>query len=103
MSTLVDLETVDCAEGYFEQLGVAFEPAVLGRSRLHVLRAFGLAIAEIDGRRPPPPDPERLRLYRQALRRAHDLFAHDATRERRAFHGRCGACDAAAGCGGDVE
>jgi nitrogenase-stabilizing/protective protein len=102
MSTLDQLETVDCAEDYFELLGVPYDVAVLGASRLHVLRAFGLAIAEIDARRPLPPDAARLRLYRQALRRAHDLVARGAAQERRAFHGRCGGCDVAAGCV-DVE
>jgi nitrogenase-stabilizing/protective protein len=95
MPTLDQLEAVDRAEDYFGLLGVPYDPAVLRASRIHLLRAFGVAIAEIDAREPLPPEGERLRLYRRALRRAYALVARSAAHGRRALRRRCGGCDAA--------
>jgi hypothetical protein len=101
MSTSARLREARCAEEYFELLGVAFDETVLRRSRLHVLRAFGLAMAEIDARRPAPPDPVRLRLYADALRRAHDLHARPVPGVGGGFSRGCGGCRVAAACGRD--
>jgi hypothetical protein len=99
MSTLDELERVERAEDYFELLEVPFDGAVLHASRVHLLRVFGFAIAEIDARTPPPDEPERLRLYRDALRRAHALVAHDgAHRAGAGSASRCGGCGAVEEC-----
>jgi hypothetical protein len=99
MNSLDELERVERAEDYFELLEVPFDTAVLHASRVHLLRVFGFAIAEIDARTPAPEGPERLRLYRDALRRAHALVANDgAHRAGAGAVGRCGGCGTAEDC-----
>jgi nitrogenase-stabilizing/protective protein len=90
-----ELAGLESAEEFFERLGVPFDPAVLRRARLHVLRAFGLLVAQIDSRRPSPA--ERRRLYADALGRAHSLYASAGA--PRAPGGGCGGCRVAAACG----
>ena len=85
-----ELAGLETAEEFFEHLGVRFDRRVLAASRLHVLRAFGALVAQIDSGDPSPP--ERRRLYADALRRAHSLYANGGG--PRAFGGRCGSCDA---------
>lgn len=101
MHALDDLTSLESAEDFFEHLGVSFDAVVLAASRLHLLRAFGAAMGEIDARSPLPGPAERRALYADALRRAHDLYAH--ANGPRAFTGRCGACEVAAGCAGHEE
>lgn len=83
--TLDLLARVTCAEEYFRFFGVAYEPRVLAVHRLQLLKRFGLEVAEIEARRPPPVEQERLRLFGEALRRAHDLFAGPPVPEQRVF------------------
>jgi hypothetical protein len=63
------------AEDYFALLAVPYDRAVLRSARVPLLRAFGAAKADIDARVAATERLERLRLYSDALRRAHDLIA----------------------------
>jgi nitrogenase-stabilizing/protective protein len=96
--TLELLARVTCAEEYFRFFGVAWEPRVLAVHRLQVLKRFGLEVAEIEARRPLPDEQERLRLFGEALRRAHDLFAGPSVPEPRVLPGlRGGLCQLGTG------
>jgi len=83
--TLEQLAHLSHAEDFFRFFGLEYDPKVLTVHRLHVLKRFGLDVAEIEERRPLPDEPERLRLYGEALRRAHDLFAGPPVPEQRVF------------------
>jgi nitrogenase-stabilizing/protective protein len=51
MSIVDDMKRLSAAEEFFVLLGVPFDPAVMNRARLHILKRIGLAIAkgELDG------------------------------------------------------
>jgi len=83
--TLEQLAHLSRAEDFFQFFGLEYDPRVLAVHRLHVLKRFGMDVGEIEERRPLPDEQERLRLYGEALRRAHDLFAGSAAREQRVF------------------
>jgi nitrogenase-stabilizing/protective protein len=92
------LARIECAEQYFDFFALEFDPRVLAVYRLRLLKRFGMEKAEIDSQRPEPDLAERLVLYAQALRRAHDQFA------RRLAEGVPGqeaepGCTACVGCG----
>ena len=83
--SLEQLAHLSRAEDFFRFFGLEYDPKVLTVHRLHVLKSFGLDVAAIEERRPLPDEPERLRLYGEALRRAHELFAGPPVPEQRVF------------------
>jgi len=83
--SLEQLAHLSRAEDFFSFFGLEYDPRVLTIHRLHVLKRFGLDVAAIEERRPLPDEPERLRLYGEALRRAHELFAGPPVPEQRVF------------------
>ena len=91
------LAGLESAEDFFTALGVAWEPRVLSAARLHVLRAFGALVAQIDAE--GIPDGERRARYADALRRAHSVYLQDVNAAR-AFGGKgCAVCgDEAEAC-----
>jgi len=71
-----EIARMEAAEDLFALLGEIYQPSVLRVHRLHILKRFGEAMAEVDRRRPPPQTDEQRRvLYAKALRDAHDAFA----------------------------
>ncbi len=83
--TLEALAHLSSVEDFFRFFGLAYDARVLAVHRLHVLKRFGMDVAEIEERRPTPDEQERLRLYGEALQRAHALFAGSGAREQRVF------------------
>lgn len=77
MSTLAqDIAHMEMAEDLFALLGETYQASVLRVHRLHILKRFGEAMAEVEQRQSPPrTDEERRALYARALREAHDAFA----------------------------
>lgn len=72
---LPELAGLSEAEEFFEALGVRFEPAVLARHRLHVMRTFGLvARAWLDANADAHGAARRAALA-SALREAHAAYA----------------------------
>ncbi|HET8539433.1 MAG TPA: nitrogenase-stabilizing/protective protein NifW [Anaeromyxobacter sp.] len=65
------------AEEFFEALGVPFEPRVLDAHRLHVMKAFGLAIESWLATNPDADADARRRALAGALREAHAAFAEE--------------------------
>jgi nitrogenase-stabilizing/protective protein len=75
---LVDeIARMEVAEDLFALLGQTYQTSVLRVHRLHVLKRFGEAIAEVENGK-PASDVERRELYAKALRQAHDAFADGA-------------------------
>jgi len=71
-----NIAQMEDAEDLFALLGETYQASVLRIHRLHILKRFGDAMAEVDRRQPPPgSDQERRGLYAKALRDAHDAFA----------------------------
>jgi nitrogenase-stabilizing/protective protein len=77
---LVDeVARMEVAEDLFALLGQSYQASVLRIHRLHILKRFGEAIAEVESAKPgPASDVERRELYAKALRKAHDAFADGA-------------------------
>jgi nitrogenase-stabilizing/protective protein len=66
---------MEAAEDLFALLEETYQASVLRVHRLHILKRFGEAMAEVERRRPPPANDEQRRiLYARALREAHDAF-----------------------------
>jgi nitrogenase-stabilizing/protective protein len=85
MPTLAELRTLSDAEEYFEFFALPWDPAVLRVYRLHVLRRFALEMDLVDRQHPGLGEEERLGRYREALARAHQVFARGDARKHRAF------------------
>jgi len=85
MPTLAELRTLSGAEDYFDFFGLACDPAVLRVYRLHVLRRFALEMDLVDRQHPGLGEEERLGRYREALARAHQVFARGDAWRHRAF------------------
>jgi len=77
-----EIAKMEAAEDLFALLGEAYQASVLRVHRLHILKRFGEAMAEVERAYPPPKSDEQLRvLYAKALREAHDAFADGAVVE----------------------
>jgi nitrogen fixation protein NifW len=66
------------AEEFFEALGIRHDPGVLEAHRLHVMKAFGLALSSWLAANPGAATEERRAAAARALREAHDVFAEEA-------------------------
>ena len=66
------------AEDFFAALGVPHDPRVLDAHRLHVMKAFGLALGSWATANPDAEPAARRRAAARALREAHDVFAEEA-------------------------
>jgi nitrogenase-stabilizing/protective protein len=70
-----ELAGLSSAEEFFEALGVPFEPEVLSRHRLQVVKLFGMALSSWIAVNPNASSAERRAAAEGALREAHDAFA----------------------------
>lgn len=66
------------AEEFFEALGVPFEARVLDAHRLHVMKAFGLALRSWLAANGGAGDRALRAAAARALRAAHDVYAEEA-------------------------
>jgi nitrogenase-stabilizing/protective protein len=77
-----DIANMEAAEDLFALLGETYQASVLRVHRLHILKRFGEAMAEIERCNPPPKsDEQRRAIYAKALRAAHDAFTDGAVVE----------------------
>jgi nitrogenase-stabilizing/protective protein len=87
MSALDDLARLSSAEDFFTHLGVAFDPAVVRVSRLHILRRMGqyLRGLEQDGAFAGKSDDEIKALCAEHLAQAYQDFVESTPIEQRLF------------------
>jgi len=87
MSALDDLNRLSSAEDFFNHLGVAFDPAVVRVSRLHIMRRMGqyLKGLEIDGFFDGKSDDEIKALCAEHLAQAYQDFVESSPIEQRLF------------------
>jgi nitrogenase-stabilizing/protective protein len=87
MSALDDLGRLSSAEDFFTFLGVAFDPAVVRVSRLHIMRRMGqyLKGLEIDGAFEGKSDDEIKALCAEHLDQAYQDFVESSPIEQRLF------------------
>lgn len=96
---LPELHACQEAEDFFEALGVAFEPGVLGAHRVAILRRFGELLVEIVDRC-PGADEARLRAQaRAALQEVYGAARAGLSLGQPAGAAACGGCALAAACG----
>jgi hypothetical protein len=75
-----EIAEIEAAEDLFALLGEIYQAGVLRVHRLHILKAFGSAVADIEKVGPlPKTDEERRVLYAKVLRDAHDAHAAGST------------------------
>lgn len=82
---LAALRELRQAEDFFAFFDLPYEPRVVHVYRLHVLKRFALEMETIDRAHPMIGEPERLALYREALRRSHDVFARSTAQDEKLF------------------
>lgn len=86
MSELPDaLAGLSEAEDFFEALGVAYAPRVLDAHRLHVMKAWGLAVESWVAANPGADAAARRAAMARALREAHAAFADEHPPRRNPF------------------
>jgi nitrogenase-stabilizing/protective protein len=87
MSALDDLSRLSSAEDFFNHLGVAFDPAVVRVSRLHIMRRMGqyLKGLEIDGSFDGKSDDEIKALCAEHLAQAYQDFVESSPIQERLF------------------
>ena len=76
-SEIAELAGAREAEDFFEALGVPFDPRVLARHRLQVMKVFGLALDAWLDANPGADAPTRRAAATGALREAHLAFADE--------------------------
>ncbi len=67
------MEELSSAEEFLVYLGIAYDPAVVNVSRLHILQRFRDYVGRIE-EAPPEGEEERKAIYRQWLTRAYEDF-----------------------------
>ena len=77
MTVLPELAGLSEAEGFFDALGVPYEPRVLDGHRLRIMKLFGLMLESWLAANPSAGEAERRRALAGALREAHDAFAEE--------------------------
>jgi nitrogenase-stabilizing/protective protein len=87
MTVLDDLAKLSAAEDFFAYLDVAYDPAVVHVSRLHILRRMGQYLRESDGRGVVAKiDDEQVRLLcRDHLAKAYQDFVVSTPLQERLF------------------
>lgn len=81
--TLAELRRAGSAEAFFDLLGVAYDPAVLTTSRLHILKRMAAYLDGVDLARLPPEI--ALARARATLVKAHGDFAASSPLRERVF------------------
>jgi hypothetical protein len=74
---LPELAGLTEAEEFLDALGVPFDPVVLSRHRLRIMKLFGLALASWSEANADASVGERRAAAARALREAHAAFADD--------------------------
>lgn len=82
-ATLARLRQAASAEAFFDILAVAYDPAVLTRCRLHVLRRMGAYLAGVDLAALPPET--AVARARATLLKAHNDFVTSSPLKERVF------------------
>ena len=72
-----ELAALGEAEEFFEALEVPYAQRVLDAHRLHVMKAFGLAVESWLTANPTGAPDERRRAMARALREAHEAFVEE--------------------------
>jgi nitrogenase-stabilizing/protective protein len=83
MNALDQLRKLSSAEDFFEALGVAYDPAVLGVARLHILRRMGDYLSQSDAA--SGSDDEMWLACRLFLANAYADFVASSPIEERVF------------------
>ncbi len=82
---LAGFDRIVAAEEYFEFFQLPYEQSIVNVNRLHILKKFSQYITEINENNPDLSESEKLEKYREALKKAYEVFLTQTPLETKLF------------------
>ncbi|NES72777.1 nitrogenase-stabilizing/protective protein NifW [Okeania sp. SIO2B3] len=84
MKTLTDFQKLVDAEDFLSFFDIPYDQTAVNVNRLHILKMFSGAIAEVDGKT-GLAEAEKLTAYKTALESAYQTFLTSSAQEQKVF------------------
>ena len=84
MKTLTDFQKLVDAEDFLNFFDIPFDETAVNINRLHILKMFSVAIAEVDEKK-ELSEAEKLTAYKTALESAYQTFLTSTAQEEKLF------------------
>ncbi|MEM1172386.1 MAG: nitrogenase-stabilizing/protective protein NifW [Cyanobacteria bacterium P01_H01_bin.35] len=84
MKTLTDFHKLIDAEDFLSFFEIPFDQTTVNVNRLHILKMFSVAIAEVDDKK-ELAEPEKITAYKAALETAYKTFVTSNAQEQKVF------------------
>lgn len=84
MKTLTDFQKLVDAEDFLKFFDIPFDQTAVNVNRLHILKMFSVAIAEVDEKK-ELTEAEKMTAYKTALESAYQTFLTSSAQEQKVF------------------
>jgi nitrogenase-stabilizing/protective protein len=84
MKTLADFQKLVDAEDFLNFFDIPFDETAVNVNRLHILKMFSVAIAEVDEKK-ELTEAEKMTAYKTALESAYQTFLTSSAQEQKLF------------------
>ncbi len=84
MKTLTDFQKLVNAEDFLSFFEIPFDETAVNVNRLHILKMFSVAIAEVDEKK-ELTEAEKMTAYKTALESAYQTFLTSSAQEQKVF------------------
>ena len=84
MKTLTDFQKLVDAEDFLNFFDIPFDETAVNINRLHILKMFSVAIAEVDEKK-QGSEAEKMTAYKTALESAYQTFLTSSAQEQKVF------------------
>lgn len=84
MKTLADFQKLVDAEDFLSFFDIPFDETAVNINRLHILKMFSVAIAEVDAKK-EASEAEKMSSYKTALESAYQTFLTSSAQEQKVF------------------
>jgi len=84
MKTLTDFQKLVDAEDFLNFFDIPFDQTAVNVNRLHILKMFSVAIAEVDEKK-QVSEAEKMTAYKTALESAYQTFLTSTAQEQKVF------------------
>jgi nitrogenase-stabilizing/protective protein len=84
MKTLTDFQKLVDAEDFLNFFDIPFDETAVNVNRLHILKMFSVAIAEVDAQK-EVNEAEKMTAYKTALESAYKTFLTSSAQEQKVF------------------